>query len=176
MSRSGVIVGRVYRVRRVSHLLGGPRTPPLNSRDVTWKGATATLTCCSTEDRNSRRGRNGGGRSRCLAQKWSQRERSRESSLDSWVGHERRCPEMSRVGEDTSTDDLQLLAWPSLRNAQRSTTCPPLLGIATALSTIDSCMGWIDDMKLLTALEVGGNVTQTLVQAQNAGSKERKPH
>ena len=37
-------------------------------------------------------------------------------------------------------------------------------------------MGWIDDMKLLTALEVVGNGTQTLVQAQNAGSKERKPH
>ena len=33
-------------------------------------------------------------------------------------------------------------------------------------------MGWIDDMKLLTALEVGGNVTQTLVQAQNAGSND----
>ena len=29
VSRSGVIVGRVYRVRRVSHLLGGPRTPPV---------------------------------------------------------------------------------------------------------------------------------------------------
>ena len=36
-------------------------------------------------------------------------------------------------------------------------------------------MGWIDEMKLCIALEVGGNVTQTLVQAQNAGSKERKP-
>ena len=33
-------------------------------------------------------------------------------------------------------------------------------------------MGWIDDMKLLTALEVGGNVTQTLVQAPNAGSND----
>ena len=29
-------------------------------------------------------------------------------------------------------------------------------------------MGWIDDMKLCIALEVGGNVTQTLVQAPDA--------
>ena len=33
-------------------------------------------------------------------------------------------------------------------------------------------MGWIDDMKLLTALEVGGNVTQTLVQAQGSNDSE----
>ena len=34
-------------------------------------------------------------------------------------------------------------------------------------------MGWIDDMKLRTALEVVGNGTQTLVQAQDGGRGDR---